>query len=63
MTAATRDPAALPRLGWTLLALVLLWPLLRLTDFRPAALFEAGNLQAMGQIGRASCRERVCWIV
>ena len=25
MTAAPRDPAALPRLGWTLAALVLLW--------------------------------------
>ena len=47
MSTPVRDPAALPRLGWTLLALVLLWPLLRLTDFRPAALFEAGNLQAM----------------
>lgn len=48
MTAAPRDPAALPRLGWTLAALVLLWPLLRLADFRPAALFEPGNLAAMG---------------
>jgi phosphonate transport system permease protein len=27
---------------------VLLWPLLRLADFRPAALFEPGNLAAMG---------------
>jgi len=48
MSTAVRDPAALPRLGWTLVALVLLWPLLRLTDFHPAALFEAGNLTAMG---------------
>ncbi len=48
MSTPVRDPEALPRLGWTFLALVLLWPLLRLTDFRPAALFEAGNLQAMG---------------
>ncbi len=48
MSASVRDPAALPRLGWTLVALVLLWPLLRLTDFRPAALFDDGNLNAMG---------------
>ena len=48
MSASPRDPAALPRLGWTLAALVLLWPLLRLADFRPAALFEPGNLAAMG---------------
>ncbi len=46
--APPRDPAALPRLGWTLVALVLLWPLLRLADFRPAALFDDGNLGAMG---------------
>jgi phosphonate transport system permease protein len=48
MSATLRDPAALPRLGWTLTALMLLWPLLQLADFRPAALFEPGNLAAMG---------------
>lgn len=48
MSASPRDPAALPRLGWTLAALVLLWPLLQLAEFKPAALFEAGNLNAMG---------------
>lgn len=48
MSIAMRDPAALPRLGWTLVALVLLWPLLQLAEFKPAALFEAGNLSAMG---------------
>ena len=49
MTPTPRDPAALPRLGGTLVALVVLWPLLRLTDFRPAALFDAGTLRPLGQ--------------
>ena len=35
------------RLGNALLAVVLLWPLLQLAEFRPAALFEAGNLAVM----------------
>lgn len=48
MSPLPRDPAALPRLGWTLAALVLVWPLLRLADFEPARVFEAGNLRAMG---------------
>jgi len=43
-----RDPAALPRLGWTLLALVVLWPGLVITQFRPQDLFEARNLETMG---------------
>jgi hypothetical protein len=42
-----RDPAARRRLGNALLAVVLLWPLLQLAEFRPAALFEAGNLTVM----------------
>ena len=49
MSPTPRDPAALPRLGATVLALALLGPLLHLTDFRPAALFEAGNLRTVGQ--------------
>ena len=43
-----RDPAALGRLGWSIVALVCLWPLLVISQFRPGALFEAGNLDAMG---------------
>jgi len=43
-----RDPDARARLGWTMLALVLLWPLLVLAEFRPWALFDAGNLRVMG---------------
>ena len=42
-----RDPAARRRLGNALLAVVLLWPLLQLAEFRPAALFEASNLTVM----------------
>ena len=44
----SRDPAARRRLGTVLLALVVLWPLLQLAEFRPAALFETGNLRVMG---------------
>jgi phosphonate transport system permease protein len=43
-----RDPDSRARLGWTLVALVLLWPLLVLAEFRPWALIEAGNLRVMG---------------
>lgn len=49
MSAVPRDPAALPRLGWTLAALVLLWPLLRLADFEPTRLLEEGNLREIGR--------------
>jgi len=45
---ALRDPDARRRLGAALLALVLLWPLLQLAEFRPAALFDAGNLNVIG---------------
>ncbi len=45
---ARRDPAALPRLGIAALALLLLWPGLRITEFNPAVLFEAGNAATMG---------------
>lgn len=43
-----RDPAAGRRAMGLLLALVLLWPLLRLAQFHPADLFDARNLSAMG---------------
>ncbi len=42
-----RDPAARGRLGALLAAAIVLWPLLVLAEFRPAALFEPGNLQVM----------------
>ncbi|MEY2633597.1 MAG: hypothetical protein RIR00_2251 [Pseudomonadota bacterium] len=44
-----RDPAASGRLAGTLIALVLLWPLWRLAEVQPGALFAPGNLQVIGQ--------------
>ena len=43
-----RDPQARARLGALLAALVLLWPLLVLAEFKPWRLFDASNLQVMG---------------
>ncbi len=43
-----RDPDALRRAGWALLALLALWPLLLIAEFRPAELFDARNLAVMG---------------
>lgn len=45
----TRDPAWLPRLFWTGAGLVLLWPLLVATEFKPWVMFEAQSLQVSGQ--------------
>lgn len=45
--AASRDPQALRRASALLVALVLLWPVLVLSEFRPSALFDAGNLKVM----------------
>ncbi|HMC15109.1 MAG TPA: ABC transporter permease [Albitalea sp.] len=42
-----RDPQARARATGLLIAAVVLWPMLVLAEFRPAALFEAGNLQVM----------------
>ncbi len=44
-----RDPAALPRLGLTLLLVVLLWPGLKLTEFDLGVLFDPRNLEIMGK--------------
>ena len=51
-----RDPQARRRLGLVLIALVLLWPLLQLAQFRPARLFDAGHLQVMGDFLAALLR-------
>lgn len=48
-TAPTRDPAWLPRLFWTAAALVLLWPLLVATEFKPWVMFEPESLKVSGQ--------------
>ncbi len=47
--APLRDPAWLARLSWASLALLLLWPLLQATEFRPWLLLETRNLQVSGQ--------------
>jgi phosphonate transport system permease protein len=44
---ASRDPQARRRAGVLLAAIVLLWPVLRLAEFRPSALFDAANLKVM----------------
>lgn len=42
---ATRDPAWTGRVGWALAALVLAWPLLVWTEFKPWVLFAPDSLQ------------------
>jgi phosphonate transport system permease protein len=44
-----RDPAWTRRVFWAGAALVLLWPLLVATEFKPWTLFEARNLKITGQ--------------
>ncbi len=46
--APPRDPAALPRLLLSLLALALLWPGLQLSELNLAVLFDSGNAATMG---------------
>jgi len=46
---AARDPAALPRLALAALALLALWPGLRLTEFNPAVLLDPANAVPMGR--------------
>jgi phosphonate transport system permease protein len=45
--AALRDPATRARLTALVLAIVVLWPLLALAEFRPWQLFASGNLEVM----------------
>ncbi len=45
---AQRDPAALARLTWAAAALVLLWPLLQATEFKPWAFLDARSLAVTG---------------
>jgi phosphonate transport system permease protein len=47
LAGSTRDPLALRRGTGVLIAVVLLWPLLVLAEFRPWSLFDAGNLKVM----------------
>lgn len=48
LTAHTRDPATLPRLLLALLALLLLWPGVQLSELNPGVLLEAENRRQMG---------------
>ncbi|MEJ6005123.1 ABC transporter permease subunit [Paucibacter sp. AS339] len=48
-TAARRDPAWLGRLFWLSACLLLLWPLLWVTEFKPWQLFEAQSLAVSGR--------------
>jgi phosphonate transport system permease protein len=48
-----RDPAWLGRVFWTGAALVLLWPLLTATEFRPWQLFDARSRAVTGQFLRS----------
>jgi phosphonate transport system permease protein len=43
-----RDPDAPGRAAWALVALLALWPLLRIAKFNPAELFDPHNLAVMG---------------
>jgi phosphonate transport system permease protein len=47
-SAPLRDPDAPMRAFWVLAALLVLWPLLHIAQFRPAELFDARNLRVMG---------------
>jgi phosphonate transport system permease protein len=49
---APADPAWRGRITLAVLALVLLWPLLRATEFEPAILFDRQSLQALGRFLR-----------
>ena len=48
LSTAPRDPAALPRLLITALALLLLWPGLSLSELDLAVLIDGDNTRAMG---------------
>ncbi len=47
--AALRDPAWRARIAYTILALVLLWPMIVASEFRPWTLFEPHSLDATGR--------------
>ncbi len=49
LSSTTRDPAGLPRLLLTLLAVALLWPGIRLSELNLLVLFDSTNAHHMGQ--------------
>ncbi|WP_025496272.1 PhnE/PtxC family ABC transporter permease [Burkholderia cenocepacia] len=48
MIAHPRDPQALRRASGLLVAMLVMWPLLRLSQFSPSTLFEVDNLKVIG---------------
>ncbi|HYQ55689.1 MAG TPA: ABC transporter permease [Pseudomonas sp.] len=53
LKADARDPALLPRLLFTLLALAVLWPGLQLSELNPGVLLQAENRQQIANFTRA----------
>jgi len=53
LKAEARDPALLPRLLFTLLALAVLWPGLQLSELNPGVLLQAENRQQIANFTRA----------
>ncbi|MDI6934803.1 ABC transporter permease [Serratia sp. Se-PFBMAAmG] len=53
LKAATRDPATLPRVLLTVLALAVLWPGLRLSELNPGVLLQAENRQQIASFTSA----------
>lgn len=52
LSPAQRDPAALPRLLLAVLAVLLLWPGLQLSELNPTVLWQADNAATMGKFLR-----------
>ncbi|HEY6897360.1 MAG TPA: phosphonate ABC transporter permease, partial [Rhodocyclaceae bacterium] len=48
LTRSERDPSGGRRLGATLAAVAILWPLFRVAEVHPGALFDPGNLKVIG---------------
>ena len=52
------DPAWRGRVTWAVLALVVLWPMLQVSEFHPSILFDWQSLSATGRFRQTSCRRR-----
>jgi phosphonate transport system permease protein len=48
-TPSARDPAWIGRIFWSIAALVLLWPLLTMTEFRPWLFWQPDSLKVIGR--------------
>ena len=47
-----RDPQAAQRALWSVVALIVLWPMFALSEFKPAQLFDSRNLDVIGRFLR-----------